>query len=355
MRRLSERLAWALAGALGIVLVLALARVISAGPLDPPGPVGSTMKTLVDLPPSWHQILAANNGADSCHSSRFTCVLTSDAGVLDNETGLVWQRSPSTVTQSWVAGTNSCAVSLIGGRRGWRMPTFAELASLNVSGVGLPAGHPFTNVSGFYWTASDSVSSRTFAIRYDPGSTNPATAAERKIVSTTTRLWCVRGPDPRTPDTTSPYVEGWFAGTLPADDGPNAFTSSRFAAVGNTSVVVDHETGLFWQADPADDTTNWAAAVSGCARFSLLSNTSLGWRLPTLDELMSLFTFGGTGILPTGHPFTGISGVYWTATTDAATSANAYTVDTTQVETSTVLAKTATTGERWCVRGYSRP
>ena len=53
MERLKSRLGWALAGALGIILVLALGRATLAGPLDPPGPVASTMRTIDELLPSW--------------------------------------------------------------------------------------------------------------------------------------------------------------------------------------------------------------------------------------------------------------------------------------------------------------
>jgi hypothetical protein len=348
MRRLTERMGWALAGALGIVVVLSAAQAITAGPLDPPGPVGSTMKTLGDLPPSWHQVLPANDGPDSCHSARFTCVLA-DAGVLDNETGLVWHRAPSTTTVTWNGGVSACASTIIGGRRGWRLPTFAELATLNVAGVGLPTGHPFTGVSGNYWTSLDS-SNPTFAFVFNPSAASPAITIASKTVTTTTKRWCVRGTDPSTPRTESPYVQQWFSGNMDADDGPSAFTSTRFALIGNNTIVVDHETGFQWQSAPSATGTTWVGAINACSRFSA-SNTSMGWRLPELEELLSLFTFGGTGQLPTGHPFTGITGVYWTMSTDAASSANAYTVDITQVETSTVLVKTATTGRRWCVRG----
>ena len=93
MERLKSRLGWALAGALGIVLVLSLGRVIQAGPLDPPGPVASTMRTIDELVPSWGKTLTATGG---CNSQRFTCAM-GNAAVLDHETGVVWQRVPAAV------------------------------------------------------------------------------------------------------------------------------------------------------------------------------------------------------------------------------------------------------------------
>ncbi len=113
----------------------------------------------------------------------------------------------------------------------------------------------------------------------------------------------------------------------------------------------NRETGLQWQTTPDASTSSWLTAVNLCARYGQ-SFVNLGWRLATLAELLSLYTFASTGELPTGHPFVGITGEYWTRTTDPVTTANAYTVDTAAVETSTTLAKTVTlTGKRWCVRG----
>ena len=63
MKRLIDRAGWALAGALALALVLVAARVIQAGPLDPPGAPASTMHTLDDSPVVWDRALAANDGA----------------------------------------------------------------------------------------------------------------------------------------------------------------------------------------------------------------------------------------------------------------------------------------------------
>lgn len=87
--------------------------------------------------------------------------------VLDQDTGLLWERSPSTARTDWKAARSSCLNKAIGGRRGWRLPSIVELTSLldpsvQDSEAMLPAGHPFlNNPAGFYWSASaDRESSR---------------------------------------------------------------------------------------------------------------------------------------------------------------------------------------------------
>src|SRR5262245_18973181 len=49
--------------------------------------------------------------------------------VLDRETGLVWERSPSTQTLAWSNARLFCAQKAVGGRGGWRLPAFNELAT----------------------------------------------------------------------------------------------------------------------------------------------------------------------------------------------------------------------------------
>src|SRR5262245_53756118 len=57
------------------------------------------------------------------------------AAVLDQETGLVWERSPSTTLEPWSPRNPDtahilCAVKAVGNRLGWRLPTIQELGSL---------------------------------------------------------------------------------------------------------------------------------------------------------------------------------------------------------------------------------
>jgi hypothetical protein len=148
--------------------------------------------------PSWNETLPAD--------LRFV-VLTNMSGeaVLDRETGLVWQRSPSgSHTVTWSQAHWACIASRIAGRGGWRLPTVQELSSL-LEGFGngfdgidaLLPGHPFTNLAPFidYWSATTVHSD-------EPNATNAGNAwavnvfwgLQFQIPKTVPRLfWCVRG------------------------------------------------------------------------------------------------------------------------------------------------------------------
>lgn len=189
MKRLMSRLGWACVGALGIIFVLALARATTAGPLDPPGPVGSTMRTLDGLMPTWDQKRDSTGG---CTSQRFTCVMDG-AAVLDRETGLVWQRQPlGAGNNTWEQANNRCLFADTGGRNGWRSPTAYEGLSVgDPTTASLPAGHPFMNVTAPSYISSTSASA-FFGYVFVPG----GFLAERPKTTepTSTAVWCVRGP-----------------------------------------------------------------------------------------------------------------------------------------------------------------
>lgn len=159
----------------------------SAGSLEPSGPPASTMKTLNQIPPAWSQTLPADDGTP-CNSSRFECVLNGEA-VLDKETGLVWAKNASLGGNSnWTSAIQSCASLSISNRKGWRLPTVDELASLNP----LPAGHPFINVYSYparYWTCTPDPGDSTKAYYVGFGSSQ----INRDLKTTTNYVWAVRG------------------------------------------------------------------------------------------------------------------------------------------------------------------
>ena len=149
------------------------------------------------LPQAWDKTLPGNDPGGACpsNSSRFTCVMGGTA-VRDNETGLVWEQSPLTAMHTWDAARIQCTGRAVGGRKGWRLPSVHELASLvdpsvNPPDPTLPAGHPFTSVQqGGYWSATTNAG--------DLPDTAWGVEFERGLVAFlsktgTSHVWCVRG------------------------------------------------------------------------------------------------------------------------------------------------------------------
>jgi hypothetical protein len=194
MRTFASKAGWIIAALLGITLVASWTGVISAGSLDPPGPVGSTMKSLDDIPGSWSRMLSAD-GVDPCATERFDCVLGSDEAVLDLETGIVWEREPSDNTLDWDSAIRACHDRNAANRMGWRLATVSELLSLHEGGSadGLPTGHPFDLgvVGDQFWSSTRNTVSDTRSMRVDIGDASVAD----DLIATAHRAWCVRGPN----------------------------------------------------------------------------------------------------------------------------------------------------------------
>lgn len=122
-------------------------------------------------------------------------------GVLDKETGLVWERSPSTSTYIWNDAHVACNFKTVGRRMGWRLPTIQELASLIDTtvpspGPTLPAGHPFSNVQSesspgthvpLYWSATSHINSTAWIASFRIG------MVEVVGKGASSYAWCVRG------------------------------------------------------------------------------------------------------------------------------------------------------------------
>jgi hypothetical protein len=101
-------------------------------------------------PSPWSQILPA--------SQRFQEVMNG-AAVLDKETRLVWAKDANLGgMRTWELAITYCQNLSIGGRKGWRLPSAAELASLvdpTTTNPALPGGHPFCCVQpDNYWSAT---------------------------------------------------------------------------------------------------------------------------------------------------------------------------------------------------------
>jgi Protein of unknown function (DUF1566) len=131
--------------------------------------------------------------ANKPSASRFTVLAEfNGAAVRDNNTGLVWEQMPTTA-MDWNSARYQCLNKPVGGTRGWRLPSVAELASLVDPSLVSPYVPPtvFTGVVvGSYWSATsiiDNTGSR-YTMNFGDGMVGSTTKG-----TTTVNVWCVRG------------------------------------------------------------------------------------------------------------------------------------------------------------------
>lgn len=348
-----NRFGWALAGALAVALIATLARAIQAGPLDPPGPVSSTMKTLADLVPAWHRTLDSSG----CGSARWNCVM-GGAAVLDNETGLVWETTPTNTTgESWFAAQDSCQSASTGNRFGWRLPAAEELLSLRDSSTldGLPTGHPFQGFHGSgSWSSTAAPDDEHYAVRVMFPSLYGQTEALPKELAA--GAWCVRGGHSENAQTSSD-LNSWSKKLSAA--GFDSCHTPRFTCVMSSSGVLDHQTGLVWTRDAGlAGSAAWSDANRAC--LNLGAGAVSGWRLPSAAELMSLAdpsVLSPAVSLPAGNPFLNTAGTapFWSSTPDPSNPGYFWDVKFGHLSigqpASPSLSLAAAVERVWCVRG----
>jgi hypothetical protein len=136
--------------------------------------------------PNWDKNLPSAN--------RFTILPEfNNEAVRDNNTGLVWEQTPPTISGvTWAQATLHCLQKQVGGTTGWRLPSIVELNSLRDPTLPSPfvPTSVFPNVNGDFWSATtlaDDPSQAWFLSLHfgDIG----------KTVKTHTILaWAVRGP-----------------------------------------------------------------------------------------------------------------------------------------------------------------
>ena len=159
--------------------------------------LGCVPASLLAQSQSWDQKIDTPN--------RFKVLKTfNDEAVLDQETGLVWEKIPEADSLGgWAFIDDECFAHFTGGRLGWRPPTLEEMLSLmdplqNETGK-LPPGHPFDlggtrDILRQFWTLSTAIvqpanNNFAYVANFEPGG---SFFSDPKIAPTH-RFWCVRG------------------------------------------------------------------------------------------------------------------------------------------------------------------
>ncbi len=121
--------------------------------------------------------------------------------------------------------------------------------------------------------------------------------------------------------------------------------AQRFKVLPELGGVLDLETQLVWEQAPTYDAMNWTGAISHCNQLKL--GNRLGWRLPTITELMTLFDLSNDTAFPIGHPFTLPSGT-WSSTQILWDSKGAW---ISGFYIATIINPIEYLSGAWCVRG----
>lgn len=101
--------------------------------------------------------------------------------------------------------------------------------------------------------------------------------------------------------------------------------ASRFTD-NQDGTITDHKTGLMWMKNTAEKGMNWKKAVEYCEKINIAGY--FDWRLPTVDELRSLFEFNNKkGCINKKYFPDTKSFQYWSCTEVKLSSKNAWLVE----------------------------
>ena len=230
-----------------------------------------------------------------CIAQSFTA---SSNVVIDNNTGLTWEKSPSTDTYTWANRNTHCNElnsSNYGGRSNWRVPNPLEfLTIVDNSRYNLATNSNFTNMptgsSDFLWTSKEYGGDTSLARAFNP---YYGWNSYSKSKTSTYKVLCVSG------------------------DELTATTSSDFVTSSDGKIVTDNRSGLMWQKEYVRK--QWQLALAYCQSLNAegYGGYSSGWRLPNKNELASLLDPGKSNAPYSNFPdMPTIYTYFWSSSTD---------------------------------------
>lgn len=208
-----------------------------------------------------------------CTPQNFTVKTVDGQNIVsDNNTGLVWQQSPSSEKYIWGEAKKYCEdlnkSGFAGFSNGWRAPTVHELLSIADNGSSGSGINPnFTNISSCLWSSEIYSDDWKDAYGFSFGYTG---VYDRSL---NCNVLCVHG---------SEMTEA-------------VLTSET---VGEDVIVTDSTTGLIWQKNY--DSKKWTKALKYCEDLDYAGRTD--WRLPNKNELASLLNLAKSDKLYSDFP-----------------------------------------------------
>jgi len=361
----------------------------SAGYSDYSGVINATTTT-ISIPRSGQTIsYAARDDGDlqkgrALPVPRFTAASSGTGTVLtDNLTGLMWPQDGDIPTFSICTGGLKDWPSALAyvaclnsqqylGFNDWRLPNVNELESLvtadQLNIADWLNGQGFRNMqSSYYWTStSDPIYSLAAYLVYTAHG-----YVSGDVKTQTFYFLPVRGEATDLPRTgqVDCYSSVTFT-TIPCagtgQDGDLQKGVSRpdqrfiVGTGAEASCVTDLLTGLMWVQSLDTTARTWTGALD---YVTTTVNSGAGvcghtdWRLSNVKELSSLLDISGIGgftpALTPGNPFTNVNDYYWTSTTSANITANAWQVNIHRASIDPFAVKSSPTNSTyaWPVRG----
>ena len=238
-------------------------------------------------------------GQDAQYTSKCTAQSFSSTSnvVIDNNTGLTWEKSPSENTYTWDNASNHCNElnsSNYGGRSNWRVPNPLELLTIVNNSTYNPAtnsnftGMPTSN-STYLWTNSEYKGNTSYAYYFSP---SYGCYWYDGTKTNTYKVLCVSGEEMK------PAV------------------SSDFTTSSDGKTVTDNKTGLMWQKEYATG-RKWQEALAYCQNLNTdgYGGYTTGWRLPNKNELASLLDPGKSSVPYSNFPDMPRSTYFWSSST----------------------------------------
>lgn len=186
--------------------------------------------------------------------------------VVDNNTGLIWEKSVSSEKYTWENAQNHCNdlnEEALAGITTWRVPNPLEFLTIVDNSRYRPATNSnFTKTSTDLWTSKlyieESVEEADSAYFFNPYYGRLAASAD---LQSELKVLCVSGNEMQ------------------------ASAESDFEISEDGLTATDKRTGLVWEIE-IHSYMDWKAMLAYCQ--SLNSGTETGWRLPNKNEIASL-------------------------------------------------------------------
>lgn len=245
--------------------------------------------------------LPMRKAGQSAAMQQYTVTATT---LLDQVTGLMWERLETTTELSFDQATQYCDGLALEGHDDFRVPTHIEMATWLGSE---PAPEYDAALLGTFWDGQHWTSS--------PDRNDPSLRWNIYLANGT--IWSI--PTNPVPTETNPKAELHLVRCVRTHELRYAGTNANRLSA-NAGVVLDRATGLSWQqsVQSAQSDILYSAADAHCAALELDGKSD--WRLPGILELLTTVDLAQTGPNALVSPLLGPTSsgdCYWASTLSA--------------------------------------